>query len=378
MKIILHNNRRNRPDKYTIEYEVYFSRTDRVFIPTKVIIEPKYWDMRSQTVKLTHPDYISHNHKIKRLKERLNEIEERYASSGEILTGNILRLELTNTRQTTTLNEYIREQIEVDKPSVKPATYKKFISVLNNLNEFRQIPLTTCDTNIIREYHNHLLKSMKLTTTGKNHKVINKYLKRAVDDKLIKENPYKSFKIPKGARRKIYLTAEELNLIRTKVIPGEKLTLVKDMFLFMCNTGMEYIDMTELTSENITVISGRKFIIKNRIKVEREMQMIPLLPEAVSIIDKYDKGTGRIFPIRSNQKLNNYLKEIQDICQIEKNLTTIVARHTFATLMLTLGMPLESVSHILGHSNTSTTRIYAKMLVNKLDNDLNRLGIESI
>jgi len=123
---------------------------------------------------------------------------------------------------------------------------------------------------------------------------------------------------------------------------------------------------------------NKKYIVKSRMKIEGEIQAIPLFPEAEKIINKYSTGTGKIFPARSNQRLNSYLKEIGAICGINKELTTIVARHTFATLMLTKGMPLESVSHILGHSNTKTTRIYANMVVSKIENDLSRLGIDGI
>jgi len=103
-----------------------------------------------------------------------------------------------------------------------------------------------------------------------------------------------------------------------------------------------------------------------------------LFPEAIEILNRYSTGTGLIFPARSNQRLNGYLKELATICGIDKPLTTIVARHTYATQMLERGMPIETVSHILGHSNIKTTRGYAKLLVSKIENDLNRLGIDQV
>lgn len=379
MKIVLHSARRIRKDKLlTIEFEAYLTRTDRVFISTGVVIDPKFWDNRSFTVKHTHPDFHSLNTQISLLRERLNEINERYLKAGETLTGPILRLEVKNERTAKTFNQYFAEQIELDRPSVKILTYKKFKYILNSFNEFKEVPLTSINTTTIREYHNYLLTRMKLSTTGKNHKVIKKYLKRAYDEKLITNNPYSTFKIPKDNRRRTFLTPDELDRIRTKNFASTRLELVRDMFLFMTNTGLEFIDMVQLSSSDITEINGKKYLIKARVKVEREIQAIPLLDEAVSIIDKYNTGSGKLFPVKSNQKLNEYLKEIADVCGIEKNLSTIIARHTFATLMLTMGMPLESVSHMLGHSNTATTRIYAKMLVNKLDNDFERLNIKSI
>ena len=113
---------------------------------------------------------------------------------------------------------------------------------------------------------------------------------------------------------------------------------------------------------------------KNKIPVS-----IPLLPKALEITEKYkdnprSKNRGTIFPLISNQKLNNYLKEIADVCEIEKNLTFHLARHTFATTVtLTNGVPIETVSKLLGHRSISTTQIYAKVIENKISKDMNRL-----
>ena len=379
MRIILHHNRKNVSGKPTpVVFEVYFSRTDRTILSTGVIIEKTYWDKKTGEVKHTHDDFIMMNAKIKALRERINQIGVTYLESGRTITGDLLKVELESTGPTTTLNEYISEQIKIDRSTIRQSTYIKLKSALNNLNAFQIITFQACDTNMLRLYHNHLLKTMQQTTTGKNHKIISKYLKRASQDGLIEQNPYLNFKIPAGNKRRTYLTQDELKMIQGKVIRIERLAVVRDMFVFMCNTGMEYADMVNLTSENITTINNKKYIVKSRMKVEGEIQAIPLFDEALAIIERYQSGTGLVFPHRSNQKLNAYLTELADICGIEKTLTTIVARHTFATLMLEKGMPLESVSHIMGHSNTKTTRIYAKMVVSKIANDLERLGIDKL
>jgi len=361
-----------------VEYEVYLSRHDRVYISTKVLIEPMYWDKKTGEVSHKHKEAIILNLKIKALKQRLYEIIQRYQQSGETLTGAILRSHLTDLPPAITLNEYMARQIEVDRATLKESTYRRLKSVLRNLNQFKQVPLMQCDTNLIREYHNFLLRTMQQSTTGKNHKVISKYLRRAQSEGLIRQNPYINFKIPAYATRRVYLTASEIEQIRSKHISIERLAVVRDMFLFMCNSGMEYIDMMQLTSDNITTINDKFYIVKSRVKVQGEIQAIPLFTEALEIINKYNTGAGYIFPRRSNQKLNSYLSELADLCGITKPLSTIIARHTFATNMLNKGMPLESLSHILGHSNPRTTRIYAKMIVSKIENDLSRLGITGV
>lgn len=378
MRIILHFNRRKNALKGPVEFEIYFSRTDRVILKTGVNIEKRYWDASTQLVKPAHQDAVLLNAKIKTVRDKISKIGVRYHEAEEKLTGDILRGELTNVKESLSLNEYIAAQLEYDRSGMKESSYRRYKSVLRHLNAWRVIEFKDCDTNLIRMYHNHLLKSMLITTTPKNHKTLSKYLKRAIQDGLITQTPYDNFRIPAYTTRKIYLFEEELESIRTKSINLERMDVVRDMFLFMCNTGMEYTDMVHLTNDNITEIDGRRYIVKNRMKVEGEIQAIPLFSEAEVIIKKYSTGTGRIFPARSNQRLNSYLKELATICGIKKPLTTIVARHTFATLMLTKGMPLESVSHILGHSNTKTTRIYAKLVVSKIDQDLKRLGINKL
>jgi site-specific recombinase XerD len=159
------------------------------------------------------------------------------------------------------------------------------------------------------------------------------------------------FKIPSNIARTVFLTEVELQKLRDKEINIERLDIVRDLFLFLCNTGMEFKDLDNLTTDDISTINDRKYIIKNRVKQDQETQAIPLLNEAQVLIKKYSTGAGRIFPKRSNQRLNTYLKELAAICDINKELTTIVARHTFATRMLTEGLPIETVSHILGHAS---------------------------
>lgn len=378
MRVILHYNRRKLQKAAPVEFEIYISRYDRVFISTKVLIEQQHWDKKAGEVSQKHPDALIFNLKIKALKQRLDEIIQIYQQSGEKLTGDTLRSQINDLPPAITLNEYMSRQIEVDRGTLKESTFRRLNSVLRHFNKFRQVPLLQCDTQMIREYHNYLLKTMQQSTMGKNHKVISKYLRRAQNEGLIKQNPYINFKIPAYATRRTYLTSAEIEQIRTKHISIDRLALVRDLFLFMCNCGMEYIDVMQLTANDIVTIDDKQYIVKNRIKVMSEIQAIPLFPEALEIINKYNTGAGYIFPRRSNQKLNAYLSELADICGISKPLSTIVARHTFATNMLNKGMPLESVSHILGHSNTKTTRIYAKMIVSKIENDINRLGITGV
>ncbi len=143
----------------------------------------------------------------------------------------------------------------------------------------------------------------------------------------------------------------------------ERLQFVRDLFIFSCYTGLAYTDAINLSATNLLRgIDGDHWLITHRQKTGTSVK-IPLLPKAKDLIEKYKnnpKGLadGSLFPKISNQRLNGYLKEMADLCQIEKNLTVHLARHTFATtITLSNGVPIESVSKMLGHTKITTTQV---------------------
>ena len=151
------------------------------------------------------------------------------------------------------------------------------------------------------------------------------------------------------------------------------------MFLFSCYTGLSYIDLAELGPENIiTGIDGELWLQTSRTKTNTSVR-VPLLPKANELIEMYCDSpksleNGTVFPVISNQRMNGYLKEIADICGITKRLTFHIARHTFATTVtLSNGVPIESVSKMLGHTTIRTTQIYAKVIEQKLGEDMGKL-----
>lgn len=174
----------------------------------------------------------------------------------------------------------------------------------------------------------------------------------------LSHNPFYGIKIVKSSPETIrYLTEEEIETIKSKDLCG-RLSKVRDIFLFSCFSGLAYTDMAHLTAEDIKCDeNGEKWLKKQRGKTG-VTYTVPLLPEAEEILSKYG---GRL-PMISNVRLNGYLKEIGDICHISTNLTCHVGRHTFACLLIQKGLPLEVIAKALGHSNTNTTKIYAKLL----------------
>ncbi len=195
----------------------------------------------------------------------------------------------------------------------------------------------------------------------------------------IERDPFINFKAKFIKNERGFLSLEELQEIENKQFTIHRLELVKDLFVFSCYTSLSYIDVIHLTADNICIgIDGELWIYYKREKTTKPIR-IPLLPKALQIIKKYKSNRkpisqGSIFPKISNQKLNSYLKEIADVCGIKKNLTFHIARHTFATTVtLSNGMPIETVSKLLGHSRISTTQIYAKVIERKVSDDMQKL-----
>ena len=172
------------------------------------------------------------------------------------------------------------------------------------------------------------------------------------------------------------LSEGEIQSIINKDFKTDRLSLVRDIFLFSCFTGLAYIDVKNLTKSHISIgIDGEKWIFTHRQKTETASK-IPILPVTQMIIDKYEDhpqscNQDKLLPVLSNQKMNAYLKEIATVCEIEKELTFHIARHTFATTVtLTNGVPIESVSKMLGHKNIRTTQHYAKVIDKKVGDDM--------
>ena len=168
----------------------------------------------------------------------------------------------------------------------------------------------------------------------------------------------------------------QLDSFETIELKNLKLARVRDVFIFCCYTGLSYIDVKMLTSQNLVMgIDGNMWLSLYREKSDEPVK-IPLLNKATKILKKYEgfEESERLLPVCSNQKMNAYLKEIAGLCKIDIKVTCHVARHTFATTVtLSNGVPIATVSKLLGHAKLSTTQIYANVVERKLQDDMNKL-----
>jgi site-specific recombinase XerD len=239
--------------------------------------------------------------------------------------------------------------------------------------------LKDIDTQFINAFIYYLKTELNHTHNSalKYLSYLKKIVRMAFANGWMEKNPFYNFKLKTESIDREFLTKEEIIRIMEKEFSTPGIENVRDVFLFSCNTGLAYSDVEKLTADNIA--KGIDGSLWNKIKRTKTkcLSSIPLLPIAQKLIEKYkdvENPKGTLFPVYSNQRMNSYLKEIAERCEIKKNLTSHMARHTFATTVtLNNGVPIESASKMLGHQSLKTTQHYAKILDEKLSEDMNSL-----
>ena len=250
-----------------------------------------------------------------------------------------------------------------------------YIKLEYNLND---IPVKDVDHKFITgfEYYLKTERNCAHNTAIKYITNFKKIIRIAYANDWIRKDPFFNWKARLKVVDREFLTEEEIQKMVDKQLHTLRLNHVKDIFIFCCFTGLAYSDVKKLSKDNIVIgIDGERWIKIKRTKTDTRSN-IPILPKAQSLIEKYAnhpnmENEGKLLPVLSNQKMNAYLKEIADLCEINKNLTFHLARHTFATTVtLTNGVPIESVSKMLGHKSLRTTQHYAKILDRKVSDDM--------
>lgn len=269
-----------------------------------------------------------------------------------------------------------------------PGTYERYCTSYKHTLSFLQWKYNVTDIDInqlnfefITEYEFWLKSTRKCdhNSTMKYLSNFRKIINRCIRNGWLLRDPFLGFKMTKREVERIALTEFELQALAHKQFSVERLSIVRDIFLFSCYSGLAYADVKKLKRSEIFIgIDGQKWLLCKRQKTNITSR-IPLLPLALTIIDCYANSpqciaADRVLPVLSNQKMNAYLKEIADLCGISKNLTYHIARHTFATTVtLSNGVPIETVSKMLGHRNLKTTQHYAKILDIKISEDMKSL-----
>lgn len=267
--------------------------------------------------------------------------------------------------------------------TIRSTTLSKYLATRKRVADFIQyqykkedLPVKEVDFQFVTDYEVYL---RTICNCGHNSCVKHlRYLKQiisiALKNRYITNDPFDDYKLGYKPVNKEFLIEPEIKKLMNKKFGAKRLEEVRDVFLFQIFTGLAYIDAANLTKENIFEDGlGQKWIRLTRQKSSVQAN-IPLLDVPLSILKKY-RGleNGKLLPIHTNQKMNEYLKEIAALCGINKRLTTHCGRHSFSTLMLTKGISIESVSKMLGHTNITTTQIYAKVLNQKIFAEVNKV-----
>lgn len=362
----------------------------RIELSTSKFVEKSKWNPLAGKMKETSEETRIINSYLDILKLKAYETEKWMVNNNQEINtqtfkNKLLGIEEKQRKLIVIFEDHNRKMKELVGKEFSINTYKKYETAISHTKEFLKhqyrvddISVKQVDIAFINDFDFFLrnTKNCNNNSTIKYIRNFGKVIKQCYVNGWIGKDPLLKYNGKVREVEREFLSQEEVITIYTKHFKTERLNLVKDIFVFSCFTGLAYIDVKNLTKSNINIgIDGGKWIFTHRQKTETASR-IPLLPIAEEIIQKYKNhpqcvNKDKLLPILSNQKMNAYMKEIADICEIEKDLTFHIARHTFATtITLTNGVPIESVSKMLGHKNLKTTQHYAKVLDRKVSEDM--------
>lgn len=365
----------------------------RIDRSTGKFVEPAKWSVEAGRIRGHSEEARTINSHLDYLTQQTVESEKNLFKKDIEITHSSFKNEILNkgdkTRNLIPIfqdhNDRIKELVGKEYAS---GTLERYATSLKHTKEFMEwkfgisdIEINKIDHAFIMDYEFYLrsVKNCANNTAVKYIKNFSKIIKICIANDWITKNPFANYKSKIRELERTYLSEEDVQILIEKSFSTPRLELVRDIFLFSCFTGLAYIDVKNLTVENISKgIDGSDWIFTHRQKTESASK-IPILPVTAMIIEKYRESPEliiqrKLLPIFSNQKMNAYLKEVATLCEINKELTFHMARHTFATtITLTNGVPIETVSKMLGHKTLRTTQHYAKVLDRKVSEDMNIL-----
>ena len=364
-------------------------------ISLKIKVDIDIWDSIRYRAKGSSEEARRLNEYLDQVYSKLIQSYQDLKFKGQLITAELIKAEYLgeNDNSKTLLNllNYHTKKIEstLAKGTIRNfgVTQGYIIKYLNNERNTSDIYLKELDYKFLCDFVSYLQmyypkghpKAMGNNTVMKHIQRFRKIVTLGYHIEWIEKDPFVRWKPIYEKRERPFLTENELSNIETKDLYIERLERVRDLFVFSCYTGIAYVDIMNLSKDNILKgIDGDDWIFTNRQKTKSPVK-IPLLNKAQELIYKYHNHpmtqiTETLFPKITNEKVNLYLKEIADVCGLKKNLTFHMARHTFATTVtLSNGVPIETVSKLLGHSKIASTQIYARVVERKVSEDMRKL-----
>ncbi|CAM4070969.1 site-specific integrase [Gillisia limnaea] len=384
---------RSTPDDISVIYTRITINGKRSEFSTGRQIELRKWSSGSGNAKGNSDESKSINRFLDSIKSKLYDINDRLIRVNQSISSKIIRdIYFGKGEEQRMLMEIFQEHNDQMKKLIgkgyTKGTMQRYNACKAHIENYllysykkKDIPVQEVDHKFITGFE-HYLKSQKDCAHNTAIKYIvnfKKIIRIAYANQWIDRDPFFHWKGTWKSSEREYLTDMELQKMGEIEFDIPRLELVRDIFLFCCYTGLAFADVKKLSEDDIVLgMNGKKWIKTKRQKTN-SLSSIPLLEVPEAILEKYSdhpqvKSGKVVLPVLTNQKSNAYLKEIADVCGIKKNLTTHLARHTFATTVtLSKGVPIESVGKMLGHKSLKTTQIYAKVLDEKVGRDMEAL-----
>lgn len=367
----------------------------RTEISLKLHAERLAWDQASGCVKDSSAENRSINKTIESVRLKLNECYLQLRIQKKFISGEAIKnLFLGFSEEENTLLGLIDYHNSTMKGALAEGTLKNYFTTRKYIKMFlskrfksTDIFLAELNYRFITEFEFFLRNTKPLETSNPlGNNGIMKHIERlkkigrlGVLMEWIPKHPFERFKLRLQKSERQFLTTAELQVLENCSFKNNTLNRAKDLFIFSCYTGLAYIDLINLTPNNLCLGMDGEYWIKTLRQKTDVAVSVPVLPPALAIIQKYKNdplvtSKNRLVPMFSNQKVNDFLKLIAKACNIQKYITFHLARHTFATTVtLTNGVPIETVSRMLGHTKLSTTQIYVHILEKKISDDMSCL-----
>ncbi|MDE7432935.1 MAG: site-specific integrase [Lachnospiraceae bacterium] len=340
-----------------MEIELSF-QGKRKWISTGIRVFPKNWSDKLRVFGL--PDAFDSNMKIESMEKTIMNHIRQLMIDGKPFDWSGLNSALENAQMEGSFLRFVENRV-LSRKDIKESTRRNHKKIVIALKEFKRLETFNDISRINIIKFDEWLRGRKdytQSTIASYHRYLKTYIHDAIRQDLIKVDPYIGFRVDQGKpRKRKFLTPEELVRIETCKVATFSLEKVRDMFLFQCYTGLAYSDLKKFDFQLVQQ-RGNRYVLHDTRKKTNEDFYIVLLPTAINILKKYNYH----LPLMTNEQYNMRLKLISESAGLEKNLTSHMGRHTFATMSLNSGIKIEVLAQMMGHADIRTTQIYAKMI----------------
>lgn len=345
---------------------------------TGLELSPDYWDAKQGIATGKSKEETNINRQIENYRAELIRYYKTLLDSKSYITAEILKnaIKGIGIRQNTLIQEFaalVEEKRQSVGILIVQTTYTHLNRAYRHLKEFVQykygvtdIPFTQVDFDFIESYVYYLKINLQFNPNSTNNtiKPLRKVVMRALNKGLMHQDPFFGYRPQRITITRKWLSMDEIERLMQIDMKHESSNFIRDMFLFSTFTGLAYVDLKNLRHDNIVrQENGKQWIVLNRQKTG-SVSNIPLLDIPLRLIEKYRNTAfagldGKVFRLRTIENADIQLKKIAQAANIDKRLTYHMARHSYATLCLSMGVPIETISQTLGHKSISTTQIYA-------------------